>query len=103
MTSKGSVQLETPATNSVVTKIDDNTSKTGDLNEKISNGNNEKRPVRNVTRIALEGIRKVAWYERDVEPNEFGSDDDDRYPTYIIRDPSINSTRRGKLSDKIVL
>ena len=100
MTSKGSVQSETPATKSVVTTIGDNTSKTGDLNEKCSNGNNEKRPVRNATRIALKGIGKVARYEHDVEPNEFGSDDNDRDPTFIIRDPSINSTTTGELSDK---
>ena len=35
-----------------------------------------------------------------MDPNEFGSDDDDRDPAFIIRDPSINSTTTGELSDK---
>ena len=70
------------------------------MNEKYSNRNNYKRPVRHATRIALEGIGKVARYQRNEEPNEFGSEDKDRDPAFIIRDPSSISTTRRKLSDK---
>ena len=55
--------------------------------------------MRHATRIALEGIRKVAWYEGDVEPNKLGSNNDDRDPAFLIKGLSSNSTTKGDLSD----